>query len=210
MAATSFLRSLFLSYLSRPACDRAIFRSIARVKPQRIVEIGLAAGDRAIELIELAQRQRPTVEIRYTGLDMFDARPVDCVDGPLKIKEMHQELKSTGAKVKLVPGDPVSSIARVANELTSTDLLVISADLSMASLAQQQPAPAESPNAEVIPMNAQPGQAAAAIQPDWFYVPRMLHEHSAVYYQTDAGGPFELLDQQQVMELAASRRAKVA
>ena len=203
MAATSFLRAFFLSYFSQPKSDRALFRAISGIKPQRIVELGMAAGDRAIELIELAQRQRPTVEIRYTGLDLFDARPADSPDGELKIKEIHQELKATGAKIKLVPGDPLSSLSRVANELASTDLLVISADPTTPPVLR-----VENSENSTEADGHQPDSTAA--QPDWFFVPRMLHEHSAVFWQTECDGAFQQLDLKAVSELAAAPRRKAA
>lgn len=172
MAATSLFRSLFLSHLSKPVSDRLLFRSVSKIKPQRIVEVGLDNGDRGIELVELAQRQRPTVEIRYTGIDMFEARPESGNSSPLKLKDAHQQLKATDAKIKLVPGEPMKSLIRVSNELASTDMLVISFDES-------------------------------CFEPNWFYVPRMLHDHSVVFWQTERDGAFQPLTYKDVQRLVA-------
>ncbi len=172
MAATSFFRSLYLNYLVKPQCERAVFRSLSKIKPQRIVEVGMDNGERAIDLIELAQRQRPTVEIRYTGLDLFDAKPAA---EPLQLKDAHCMLKSTGATVQLIPGDPLQTLTRVANNLTSTDILVLSADV----------------------MNAG--------EPDWYYVPRMLNDHSVVFVQREVDGIFEKLNFKDIQLLSKNQ-----
>ena len=167
MAAASFFRSIYLSYFVKPQCERPLFRSLAKLKPQRIVEVGLEHGDRAMDLIELAQRHRPTVEIRYTGIDWFDAKPAG---EPLQIKEAHRMLKSTGATVQLIPGEPISTLARVANNLTSSDVLILSSEVM-------------------------------TDEPDWYFVPRMLNDHSVVFVQREADGVFEKLSLKAVTAL---------
>ena len=62
------------------------------------------------------------------------------------------------SKIQVIPGDPLSALARSANGLQSTDLLVIAADQDTQSLA-----------------NA------------WFYVPRMLHDKSLVLLEDVSG-----------------------
>ena len=54
---------------------------------------------------------------------------LDRLVSPLPLKEAHRMLKSTGATVQLIPGDPFQTLSRVANNLASTDLLVFSADV---------------------------------------------------------------------------------
>ena len=75
---------------------------------------------------------------------------------PLKVA--HKRLKATGANVRVIPGDPLSALARTANGLQGTDLLVIAADQDTQSLT-----------------NA------------WFYVPRMLHDKSLVLIEDTSG-----------------------
>ena len=69
----------------------------------------------------------------------------------MTFKQAHQLLKATGATIRLVPGNAFSALARMANDVTETDLLIIGADQNQAALAKA-----------------------------WFYVPRMLHAHSLV------------------------------
>jgi hypothetical protein len=83
---------------------------------------------------------------------LFEAR--EARHPGLTLKEAYTQLRPLGAKVQLVPGDPFSALARVANSSVGTQLLIISADQDAASLARA-----------------------------WFYVPRMLAEQSQVFVE---------------------------
>lgn len=148
MAAAGFLKSLYLRYLSKPASDRRIFTAIARGKVSRIVEVGVGNAFRARRMIEMAQRNHGE-NVRYTGIDLFEARENGTTGLPLKLA--YQRLRATGAKVQLVPGDPFAGLARTANTLSGTQLLVVSADQDEQSLKRA-----------------------------WFYVPRMLSPQAVV------------------------------
>jgi len=126
-------------------------------KPQAIVEIGMESADRTTRILRLAQRVSPDAELHYTAIDLFDARPSDCQ--PLKLKSMHQLLAKTNVHVRLIPGDPLSALARAANQLSGTQLLIVSAAVDSLAMAQA-----------------------------WRYVPRMLCP-SAVVLETFATGP---------------------
>ena len=63
----------------------------------------------------------------------------------------HRLLHATGARVQLIPGDPLAALSRTANALGQVDLMVVSSRLD-------------------------PRQLARA----WFYVPRLLDERSVV------------------------------
>jgi hypothetical protein len=89
--------------------------------------------------------------------------------------------------VQLVPGDAFTALARTANALADTDLIVISAD-----------------------------QDAAALDLSWFYLPRMLHAASQVVVARQGPGPephMQLLDLAAVRKLAddcLARRRRAA
>ncbi len=182
MKKTSFMKFAVLSLFSRPAHERVIYRSIRQVRAQSIVELGVQGGQGARRMIEAALRFSPADEIRYTGIDLFEARPADTPG--LKLKEAHRTLKQHGVHVHLVPGDPFSALARSANTLTGTDLVVIRADQDPESLERA-----------------------------WLYVPRMLHEGSVVLLETIAkdGRRFETVSHALIEQWAgpnsASRRA---
>lgn len=159
LAVTSRLRVLYLTHLSKPPCDRILYRAIQRHQVRRILELGLGTALRARRMIELAARQTPPAEIHYTGVDLFETRSP--AEGPaLSLKTAHQTLARLGARVRLCPGDPFSALSRAANRLPQADLVVISSGLDQASL----------------------GRA-------WFFLPRLLHAGSQVFvHQEPAPG----------------------
>ncbi len=175
MNDTSFLKFAYLTLLSKPAHERTLYKSIRRASPLSIVELGIGVGTRAIRMIGVAKRYRPDDQIRYTGIDLFEARPNPATG--LALKEAHKQLKATGAKVQVVPGDPLSALARSANGLQQTDLLLISAD-----------------------------QDSTSLENAWFYIPRMLHDKSIVLIEDDSNGEsrYRSLSIEQVDALASS------
>jgi hypothetical protein len=114
--------------------------------------------ERTKSLIEVAQRFGKDSTAAYAGIDWFDARPAH--EPRLSVKQAHAALHATGAQVRLIPGDPASSLGRVANAHPNTQLLLIANSVSDDDL-----------------VNA------------WFYVPRMLRADSLVLRESrDAAG----------------------
>ncbi len=178
------LRFLYLSYLSKPVFNRLIYRAIARQRIFKIVEMGVGRCQRAAYMIEAAGFHAPAGQVHYTGIDLFEAR--SATDGPgVTLKTAHRLLTATGAKIRLLPGDPFSALARAANTLTGTDLMVISADQDARCLARA-----------------------------WFYVPRMLHPGSLVYLEERRSGSLEpslrLVSLEEINQLAAPPRTREA
>ena len=156
MAHTSRLRAIFLRHLSKPAYNRPIYQAIASRKAASILELGMGTGRRALGMIEAAAEHLPVAEVRYTGVDLFEAR--HATEGHVvTLKQAHRLLQATGARVQLAPGDPQTALARVANRLGRTDLVVISHDVEPSSLAAA-----------------------------WFYLPRMMHDKSLVFIEENS------------------------
>jgi hypothetical protein len=151
---TSRLKYFYFAYFSQPVADRAIYRAIHRCRIRKIVEIGVGLGRRAVRMIDLAKCHHKATEVRYTGIDLFEARPGSAPMG-LPLKQMHRLLSAMAVRAQLVPGDPLAALARVANSLQETDLVIISADQDDRSLARA-----------------------------WFYLPRILHKQSQVFLET--------------------------
>lgn len=129
----------------------------------------------------MAARHAPADELQYSGIDLFESRG-EPSGGPT-LKEAYRRLRATGARVRLVPGDPLQALEFAANSLQSIDLLVIAADSGA----------------------AEPG-------PAWFYVPRMLHGRSLVVVEepSDSGYVLRRLPPAEIAARAArpaSRRA---
>jgi hypothetical protein len=166
----------------KPAADRALFRLLYERRVTTIVEIGLGTGQRAERMIRLAMKLGDGL-VRYTGIDLFEARPP--FSPGLTYKCAHRLLMATGAQVKLVPGDPLSALGRVANGLRGTDLLIVSAD-----------------------------QDEAALSRAWFFVPRMLHADSRICLEepqaANKGTRFRVIQPEDVELLAAAGSLKSA
>ena len=119
----SCLKYLQLACNSKPTADRVLYRSIARHRPESIVELGLGLAERSASMIQLSQRYRPASEIKYTGLDLFEDRD-QCAPG-ITLKRAHRILGKMTSRVQLFPGDPRQSLARRGNLLLNTDLIVV-------------------------------------------------------------------------------------
>ncbi len=124
MAKLGWFRTLWLYRFSQPAAERQIYRLIARLKPQRILELGLGTLERTERVLKVAGCQAgPT---HYVGLDRFEGRLPGDPPG-VSLKEAHRRLHAL-ARVQLVPGNVDASLSRVCNHLGTFDLVLVSAD----------------------------------------------------------------------------------
>lgn len=151
MSVGNLLRSSYLYYFSQPASDRTLFKAMKGRPIRSIVEIGVALGGRTERLLEVAAWQPESLPLQYTGIDLFDSRPAG--QPKLSLKQAFHDLRATGATIRLVPGDPLAALARTANALTGTDLLLI---------------------------NGSQGESMTAA---WKYVPRMIHPGTLVFVE---------------------------
>jgi hypothetical protein len=178
VAAAGIFKYLRQAFFSNERGERCLYRKIRDLKPAQIVEFGVADGRRSQAMIESAQRYGEE-EIRYIGIDMFEARSDD--QPGLSLKQAHRKLSALGAKVQLIPGDPFAALARMANSLSGTDLVVISAD-----------------------------QDQDSVERALFYLPRMLHDGSVVYRsheQVDGQDQFEEVPRDEIEQHTHRRRA---
>lgn len=132
MKRTSLARITYLSYLSQPRHERLLYRVINRLKADTVMEFGVGMGVRAQRLIKALVRNHEAENVRYVGVDLFEARPSD-VPG-MTLKRAHRLLSESGAQIRLLPGDPLSALARSANALTGTDVLVLGQQVDVAPL----------------------------------------------------------------------------
>ena len=184
MPPTSRWKTFYLTHLVKPAADRLVYRAILHEKIGCIVELGLGDGSRALRMIDAAARHNERQNIHYIGIDSFEDR--EPADGPgLMQIAAYRSQKQSGAKIKLVPGNPCEALARAANTLTNIDLLLISTPLDAERLERM-----------------------------WFFVPRMLHERSLVLLETSAAGgekSFRRIEPREINHWAAnSYRRKAA
>jgi len=156
-------------------------------KPERPLFQAIKRGqvDRIVELgIGSLKRSISLIQVaqRYAGEQSVAYTGIDRFDArpsthpALLLKEAYRELRATAAQVRLVPGELAPSLVANANAHQGTGLLVISADMTDADL-------------EAV----------------GFYLPRMLHQSSAVFReQTDGAGQisFQRLSHAQLAKLA--------
>ena len=148
-----------------------------------MVELGIGTGQRAVHIIEVLKEFHETRDIRYTGIDLFEARTA--ADGPgISLREAHRLLKATGARIQLAPGLAGEALSRIANGVSHVDVLVISGHIA----------------AEHIPRA-------------WFFLPRMIHAGTQVFQETlsaDGSTAMRLLDPREVERLAAQGQRRAA
>ena len=136
MKPISAFKFFQMTWLSKPVPDRLIYKLIKRRSIRSIVEIGLSDGERCNNLIAVAKKFSPDEKIKYTGVDLFDAREEGAE--PLKLIEMHRKLNAVDAKTQLVPGDLASALPRIANGHARTDLVIISAGFNESDFEKTQ------------------------------------------------------------------------
>ena len=96
------------------------------------MEIGIGNGLRTQRMLEVLSWRPENLPLKYTGIDLFEARPQN--QPGLALKRAFHDLRRPGVQIKLVPGDPYEALVNAANGLGGTDLLIISADQDRASL----------------------------------------------------------------------------
>jgi len=176
----STLQYLSLRYFSRPPHRRQLYRQIAQRKIRSIVEFGISDGTRALQMLKVALRNTPAEELRYTGIDLFEAADNAST---ISLKEAHRILRPTGVRLQLIPGDPFSALARSANSLANTDLMLINEPCD-----------------------------AASLEKSWFFMPRMLHAGSLILREETAGAQpaYQTISVTQMETLAAARPVRRA
>jgi hypothetical protein len=166
-------------YFSQPKSDRVLYRAVRRQRVTSILELGIGDLDKALRLITMAgQIQADPTRITYTGIDLFDARGADLE--PLHLKQAHQCLSRSGAKIKLVPGDADEGLTRTANALLDTDLVIIHRS-----------------------------QTSDRFSRAWFYLPRILHQGTEIFQEEsvedDAPSPaYRSISHQEIHQRAQS------
>jgi hypothetical protein len=181
---TSLWKILYLARFSKPKSDRLIYRTMLRQKPRRIVELGLAHGQRALRLIDVAARYLPREQIHYIGIDPFEDRSAGEGAG-LTLLQAHRLLKASGARIQLVPGNPWETLIRMANHLGPVDLLLISGD---------------------VPQDERHAGG-------WFYVSRLLHDKTVIFRDVPASGEglaLQAIDRRDIAAWAAVPRRRNA
>jgi predicted O-methyltransferase YrrM len=107
------MRSNRLGYGSHSILNEYIFEN----KCKRIMEIGVADGENARSMVEVAIQNFLSDEVEYYGFDFFD--------DDSKMKQIRQKLEETGCRFRLFKGDSVETLHRIVKTLPKMDLIFI-------------------------------------------------------------------------------------
>jgi hypothetical protein len=132
VTAGNLIRSTWLLYFSQPSPDRFLYKAIKGKSIRSVVEMGIGGGLRTQRMLEVLSWQTSKEPLKYTGIDLFEARGGSRPG--LFLKAAFHDLRRPGVQIRLVPGDPYDALVRAANGLAGTDLLIISADQDRESL----------------------------------------------------------------------------
>lgn len=123
MSRLSWTKRFYWRYLSKPASERSLFLHVLETPVSSILELGLGNGDRFTRVIPLCTKPQGVNQIRYAGVDQFESAPAGAPHLPLKTA--HRKLAELGVKANLIPGDTLAGIARVANIVLPSDLVIV-------------------------------------------------------------------------------------
>jgi hypothetical protein len=135
MAVGDLFRYAARAFFSKtaPTPEKQLLRIAKQHTIRRVVEVGIDSVDSTAQLLDALVKQAKDAPIKYTALDLFDARPQGAPSTPLV--GVYRRFIATGAKVRLTPGDLAPSLCAEANSLADTDLLLLSRDASDEALA---------------------------------------------------------------------------
>jgi hypothetical protein len=128
------LKNWTIAHFSKPTADDPVFQAIRQRHVRSILEIGVGAGQRAVQMLEIAAQAVEPSQLTYVGIDLFEMRPT--AQPGLSLKAAHRTLKALGAKTRLIPGDPLSALSLKANELSGVELVVIGLDADAESMSK--------------------------------------------------------------------------
>lgn len=126
MSAGALIRSTWLLYFSQPANDRALYKAVKGRTIRSVLEFGVGDGNRTKNLLEVISWQAENLPLRYTGIDLFEARPKG--QKGLTLKQAFADIRAPEVKVQLVPGLPYDALLRCSSALSEIDLIILSAD----------------------------------------------------------------------------------
>lgn len=115
---------------TKPLRYRALFREIHRLKPKRIVEIGVFDGRHGAQMIQTAAMDRPAAEIEYLGFDLFEDLTAELLEyekskRPPTCDDVRRVLEATGARVRLFQGNTRETLPAHAAGIGEVDFVFV-------------------------------------------------------------------------------------
>lgn len=146
-----------------------LFRTIRKVKPKVIVEIGTWTGDRALSMLKEASHFHPARELTYIGFDLFEELTPALLASeiskqPPSKAQVKAKLEKTGATVRLFQGNTLQTLPQAVDTLPQADFVFIDG-----------------------------GHSLETIESDWRCAQKLMHKGTIVVFddywinRTDAG-----------------------
>lgn len=162
MARLSWTQRLYWRYFSKPVGQRGLFLHAIETPIGSILEIGIGSGERTKQVLSLCVPPEGVSQIRYAGVDAFESAKPGTPH--LNLKAAHRMLAAFGVKAHLIPGEPVSALARVAHTVLPSDLVIIDGEWGTDSIQSRSIA-------------------------EW--LPRLCHVQSTIFASATLGGKLE-------------------
>lgn len=127
MSRPSWFQKIYWSHFAKPVSERELAKYLLTHPVSSVLEIGVGDGSRLQRLAKLVQLEPGAQQLRYIGVDEFEAAQ----DGRhhLSLKQAHQLANQLGFKASLLPGTAPQAIARVAHKFGSSDLIIVDGGL---------------------------------------------------------------------------------
>ncbi|MFT5036476.1 MAG: hypothetical protein ACI9VM_000036 [Candidatus Azotimanducaceae bacterium] len=122
------LYSLLYRVLKGPRRYKNLFKSITHLRAQKILEVGVWNGKRAVEMIDRAKKYNS--DISYYGFDLFEElteekHKEELSKWPPSKSEVESLLQKTGADISLFTGNTLQSLPAAISSLPKMDFIFI-------------------------------------------------------------------------------------
>jgi hypothetical protein len=117
--------------MSKPVSERELMIFVQENAIGSILEIGIGSGERVRRMLPLCRKAEGVAQIRYAGVDPFESAATGVPH--MNLKGAHRMLAEFGVKAHLIPGEISSAIARVANTVLPSDLIIIDGEWASTS-----------------------------------------------------------------------------
>lgn len=98
----------------------SLCRMIKKCGAASVLEIGVGDGSRAAAVLAALLKPQPEADLKYIAIDLFEMG-----DGPLTVKDFHQQVRTIGITPNLVPMPCQQGLTRVAHTHGAIDLILI-------------------------------------------------------------------------------------
>ena len=161
----NWFQKTYWRQLSKPASDRPLWSFLLERPINSALLVGMGDGLQTKNLLQLVQRDDPSVVFRLAAIDLFESAVAG--SGHLRLKDAHRLCAVAGVKAHLIPGELKSALPRTAVTVLPSDLVICNYRFEKDSVEHQT----------------------------WLnWLPRLVHANSTVLAISTATNRLELVD----------------